>query len=66
MEYNKHYIKEYPGYVNEVFNNIDKLYKYIKTFGDRYIIGIKKYKKHFIFHSKTIQMDWQLEQCPVI
>ena len=66
MEHNNHYLKEYPGYVNKVLNNLDKLYEYIKTFGEKYIISIKKFKNHFIFHSKTIQMDRQLEQCPII
>ena len=74
MEYNKHYLKEYPGYVNKVLNDIDKLYEYIKTFDQNYKIeGNKNYKieenkklNHYIFQSEFIEMDKQLEQCPVI
>ena len=67
-EYNKHYIKEYPGYVKKVFTSIETVYEYIKTFGENYKEGIKKYKKsnHFIFPSEFIKMNRQLEQCPVI
>ena len=68
LEYNKHYLKEYPGYVKKVLNRIKKIYEYIKSFGENYKVGIKKYKKlnHFIFPSEFIEMDRQLEQCPVI
>ena len=66
LEYNKHYLKEYPGYVKKVSNKIGEIYKYIKTFGENYKDGIQKYKKHFIFQSEFIEMDKQLEQCPVI
>ena len=66
LEYNKHYLKEYPGYVKKVSNKIGEIYKYIKTFGEDYKDGIQKYKKHFIFQSEFIEMDRQLEQCPVI
>ena len=34
--YNKHYIKEYPGYVKKVLTSIDSVYDYIRTFGDEY------------------------------
>ena len=66
--YNKHYLKEYPGYVKKVFTLIDEVYNYIKTFGEKYKDGIKKYKisNHFIFPSELIKMNRQLEQCPVI
>jgi len=66
--YNKHYIDEYPGYVNKVFTTITSVYKYIKTFGEKYKDGIKKYKNsnHSIFNSEFIKMNKQLEQCPVI
>ena len=67
LEYNKHYLKDYSKYVKKVLNKIKDVYDYIKTFGQNYLISIKKYKKHFIFfHSKIIEMDRQLEQCPVI
>ena len=66
LEYNKHYLKEYPRYVKKVSNKIGEIYKYIKTFGENYKDGIQKYKKHFIFQSEFIEMDRQLEQCPVI
>ena len=68
LGYNEHYLKEYPGYVKKVLNRIKKIYEYIKTFGENYKDGINKYKKsnHFIFPSEFIEMDRQLEQCPVI
>ena len=30
--YHKHYIDEYPGYVNKVTTSISELYQYLKTF----------------------------------
>jgi hypothetical protein len=66
LEYNQHYLNEYPGYVNRVFNKIGDIYKYIKDFGENYKTATKKYKKHFTFSSEDIEMDRQLDQCPVI
>ena len=66
MQYNQHYLKEYPGYVNKVLNDIDKLYEYIKTFDQNYKIEENKKLNHYIFQSEFIEMDKQLEQCPVI
>jgi hypothetical protein len=66
-EYNKHYIDEYPEYVKKVFTDIKDVYDYIKSFGedkesiDNFIIS-----DHFIFSLEDIEMDKQLEQCPVI
>ena len=31
-EYNKHYINDYPGYVNKVTTSIEELYEYLKKF----------------------------------
>ena len=61
--YNEHYIKEYPGYVKQVFTCIFLLYDYIKTIGkDKYKEGIENFK----FSSDDIKMDKQIRQCPVI
>ena len=68
-DHNKHYLKEYPGYVKKVSTDINDVYKYIKSFGkDQYKEGIKNYLEsdHFIFSLEDIQMNKQLEQCPVI
>ena len=67
--FNEHYIKEYPGYVKKVFTNIKQIYQYIKTFGeDKYKDGIEKYlhEDKYIFSSDEIEMDKQLQQCPLI
>ena len=62
-EYNEHYIKEYPGFVKNVFTCLYYLYEYIKTFGkDKYKDSIEKYK----FSSDEIKMEKQIKQCPVI
>ena len=68
-DYNKHYLDEYPGYVNRVFTDINDVYNYIKTFGpNKYKEGIENYRNsdQFIFSYDDIKMDKQLEQCPVI
>ena len=67
--YNEHYIKEYPGYVKKVFTKRKDVYEYIKTFGeDRYKNGIKKYldENKYIFSLEEINMDRQIQQCPLI
>ena len=65
-EYNKHYLKEYPGYVNKVLTSIDDLYKYIKTHGSDKSKLSKTKSDQFVFSYDEIQMNKQLEQCPVI
>ena len=68
-EYNKHYMNEFPGYVKKVFTSINDVYDYIKSFGpNKYKDGINKYynSDSFIFSYEDIQMNKQLEQCPVI
>ena len=68
-KYNEHYINEYPGYVKKVFTNIKKVYEYIKTFGEEeYKEGIEKLLKEnkYIFSHDEINMDRQLQQCPLI
>ena len=64
----KHYLTQYPGYVKNIFVDIRQVYNYIKYLGPMYDQGIKKFQKsdHFIFSYDDIQMDKQLEQCPVI
>ena len=67
--YNEHYIKENPGYVNKVFTSIKKVYEYLKTFEEgKYKNKIEKLlnENKYIFSSDEIRMDKQLQQCPVI
>ena len=68
IEYNEHYIKDYPYLVKRVFNRIKKLYDYIETFGETYKPGIQNYRNssQFLFSYEDIKMDNQLELCPVI
>ena len=69
LEYNMHYIEEYPDYVKKVLNDRKDLYEYIKTFGaDKYKDGVEKYlhENKYIFASNQISMDKQLQQCPLI
>jgi len=65
-EYNKHYLNEYPGYVKRVLTSIDDVYKYIRTLGSDNSELSKMTSDHFVFSYDQIQMDKQLEQCPVI
>ena len=70
-EYNKHYIQEYPGYVNKVLTDIDSVYDYIRSFSpEKYKKEkeIEEYQKnkHFIFSQKDIIMSKKLESTPVI
>ena len=67
-DFNKHYIKDYPGYVKKVLTSKEKLYEYLKTFGHNKNESINNYinSDSFIFSSEDIQMNRQLEQCPVI
>ena len=62
-EYNKHYIDDYPGYVNKVLTSISSVYDYIKSFGaNKFKDGIEKFK----FSQDEIKMDRQVQFCPVI
>ena len=64
----KHYLNEFTGFVNRVFTNFSEVHKYIKFLGQQYNKGIKEFRKSndFIFSPEDIQMNKQLEQCPVI
>ena len=64
-EYNKHYIDEYPGYMNKVITSIDELYEYLKKFYDSGLC-YKCKQCPFQFKDNDIQMDKQIPQCPVI
>ena len=61
-EYNKHYIKEYPGYVKKVLTFIEDIYQYLKTFEKNTL----KKDSSFSFLDEDIKMNKQLKQCPVI
>ena len=68
-KYNLHYIEEYPDYVKKVLTSVKQVYEYIKTFGaNKYKDGIEKYlhEDRYIFSSEEINMDKQLQQCPLI
>ena len=60
-EYNKHYINEYPGYVKKVFTSVSELYNYLKKFFEECFP-----EAHYQFKEWEIQMDQQIEMCPVI
>jgi hypothetical protein len=63
--YHKHYIDEYPGYVNKVTTSISELYQYLKTFyGKKWCIHCNPHPYQFTEYE--IQMDKQIEDCPVI
>ena len=69
LNYNEHYINEYPGYVKKVLTKINQVYEYIKTFDkDKYKDRIENYlhEDKYIFSSDEINMDNQLKQCPLI
>ena len=69
FNYNEHYINENPGYVKKVLTKINQVYEYIKTFDkDKYKDGIENYlhEDKYIFSSDEINMDNQLQQCPLI
>jgi len=65
-KYNEHYLKEYPNYVKKVLTSIKDVYKYIKTFDYDNSKLNKKKLDHFVFSYDQIEMNKQLEQCPVI
>ena len=63
--YNKHYIDEYPGYVNKVTTSISELYQYLKTFyGKNWCEDCNPHP--YQFKDYQIQMDKQIQDCPVI
>ena len=63
-EYNKHYIDEYPGYVKKVITDISELYNYLKTFYGN--VKCREYHPNHHFRKWEIQMDKQIQECPVI
>ena len=65
----KHYITDYPNYVKKVLTSKSEVYKYLKTFGhNQNEPAIQNYinSNSFTFSYEDIQMNKQLEQCPVI
>ena len=59
------------GRIGVIFinTNIDEIYKYIQSFGaNKYQEGIQNFRNsgHFMFSYEQIQIDNQLEQCPII
>ena len=66
-EYNKHYIDEYPGYVKKVITDISELYNYLKKFYGNYQV-CRQCNPNFPyqFEEWDIQMDKQIQECPVI
>ena len=66
-EYNKHYIDEYPGYVKKVITDISELYNYLKTFhGNNKVCRECHPNIPYQFDEWEIQMDKQIQECPVI
>ena len=65
-EYNKHYIKEYPGYVKKVLTSINEVYQYLKTFEKQELNGEIDNNPSYVFSYEDIKMNRQLQQCPVI
>ena len=63
--YHKHYIDEYPGYVKKVTTSISELYQYLKKF---YAKNLCKdcNSLPYQFKDYEIQMDKQIQDCPVI
>ena len=68
--YNKyqHFLIQYAGFVKNIFVDIRQVYKYIKSLGPKYKQGAEEFKKsgHCIFTPEDIEMNKQLDQCPVI
>ena len=65
-EYNKHYIDEYPGYIKKVTTSIIKLYDYLKKFYGKKICRECHPEIPYQFKDAEIQMDRQIQECPVI
>jgi len=64
-EHNKHYINEYPGYVNKVVTSINELYQYLKIFEEGKSCPVC-HQCSYQFHECDILMDRQIQECPVI
>ena len=64
-EYNKHYLDEYPGYVYKVITSIKELYQYLKTFYGKNVCT-DCFPHPYQFKDYQIQMDKQIQDCPVI
>lgn len=63
----KHFIDDYPGYVNHVFTDIISVYKYLKSYTDlEYEVYKINYQKKSFFSQEEIKMEKQYLQCPVI
>ena len=63
--YHKHYIDKYPGNVNKVITSISELYQYLKTFyGNNLCKDCNRIP--YQFKDYKIQMDKQIQDCPVI
>ena len=66
-EHNKHYLKEYPGYVKKVFTSIESLYDYLQSnrkYENEVILKNSEIKN--FFSESDLDMDKQFFQCPVI
>ena len=66
-EHNKHYLKEYPGYVKKVFTSIEPLYDYLQS-NENYEndVILKNSEIKNFFSESDLDMDNQFFQCPVI
>ena len=65
-EYNKHYIDEYPGYVKKVTTSISELYNYLKGCYGKILCYECHPNAPYQFKDYEIQMDKQIQECPVI
>jgi len=65
-ENNKHYIDEYPGYVKKVYTSIDELYDYLKKFYGQIVCPICQPEAPYQFKEYEIQMNGQIQECPLI
>ena len=65
-EYNKHYIDEYPIYVKKVVTSIGELYNYLKEFSGKIVCQKCNPEAPYQFKDYEIQMDNQIQECPVI
>ena len=64
-KYNEHYLKDYPGYVKNIFTDIESLYDYLKKFSfSKSEKGIEEIENYF--SEEQIKMDKQIDQCPLI
>ena len=66
LEYNKHYLDEYPGYVKKVLNDIKLVYPYIKTLENndfKNVINDYLYKDKCILSYNKLNCEKQKQQC---